>query len=46
MGYNANEFGSGDYGSNGYNNHTSGYIDYEVCGKEETLLANGQPMEI
>lgn len=46
MGYNANEFGSGDYGSNGYNNHRSGYSDYEVRGQEETQLDNGQPMAI
>lgn len=46
MGYNAYEFGSGDYGSNGYNNHRSGYSDYEVREQEETQVDNGQPMAI
>lgn len=44
MGYNAD--GSGDYGSNGYNNHRSGYSDYEVREQEETQVDNGQPMAI
>lgn len=44
MGYNAD--GSGDYGSDGYNNHRSGYSDYEVREQEETQVDNGQPMAI